>query len=470
MNKKKHIDTLLPTAHSGFCVAPRVEPEWLASAQTYIGITENTFTPSTVPPSGLLESILSSSNLNAAYKQVKSNAGSGGIDGMKVNDLLPYLLNHKEELVSSLYGGRYVPNPVRRVEIPKSNGKLRSLGIPTVVDRLIQQAIAQILTPIFDVQFSDHSYGFRAGRSAHGALSKCLSYLNSGYEYVVDLDLECFFDTVNHSKLIEVLSRTIKDGRVISLIHKYLNAGIMVKGKRMHTSIGVPQGSPLSPLLSNILLNELDKELEARGHLYVRYADDLVIFCKSLRSAERTLSHLLPFIEKKLFLKVNQAKTQVSYFQEVSFLSYSFSRTNHPVYLRVSAAATKKMKDHIRELTSRNKGWSYAYRKQRLRWYIRGWVNYFRLAEMNSYLRKIDSWLRHRIRSFIWRSWKRVRTRYRNLKKILKNEKYARLAAYSRKQCWRMGNNQAVKGALSINRLREAGYLYFSDHYKLVKV
>lgn len=252
----------------------RSETENNLEGQTFMGMTENNFTNIEQANYGLLEMILSPTNLNRAYRQVKSNHGSGGIDGFCVEDLLPYLHNHKDELLQSIINGRYKPNAVRRVEIPKSGGKTRLLGIPTVVDRLIQQAIAQILSPIYEVQFSDYSYGFRPHRGAHDALKQCQGYISAGYKYAVDLDLEKYFDTVNHSKLIEVLSHTIKDGRVVSLIHKYLNAGVMKDGAIMKTSTGVPQGSPLSPLLSNVMLNELDKELTNRGHKFVRYADD----------------------------------------------------------------------------------------------------------------------------------------------------------------------------------------------------
>ena len=292
--------------------------------QTFMGMTENNFTNIEQANYGLLEMILSPLNLNKAYKQVKSNQGSGGVDGLGVDELLPYLHKHKEELIQLIINGRYKPNPVRRVEIPKTSGKTRLLGIPTVVDRFIQQAIAQTLSPIYEPQFSDYSYGFRPHRGAHDALKQCQAYISEGYGYAVDMDLEKYFDTVNHSKLIEVLSRTIKDGRVVSLIHKYLNAGVMTAGQYMETPMGVPQGSPLSPLLSNIMLNELDLELANRGHKFVRYADDCMILCKSQRAAERTLSHILPFIEDKLYLKVNRDKTVVSHVKDVKFLGYGF--------------------------------------------------------------------------------------------------------------------------------------------------
>src|SRR5574344_2692301 len=298
------------------------EDKWLA--QTFMWISEKSLV--TVQPTlrNLLELIVSPNNLNNAYMQVKRNGGAGGIDRMDVEALLPYLQAHRDELIASIMGGSYRPTPVRRVEIPKDNGKKRPLGIQTVVDRVIQQAISQVLIPIYDRKFSDCSCGFRPHRGAHDALRKVQEYVSEGYKNVVDLDLEKFFDTVNHSKLIEVLSRTIKDGRVISLIHKYLNAGVMVDGSYEDSPKGVPQGGPLSPVLSNIMLNELDKELERRGHKFVRYADDCMILCTSRRSAERTMQNIIPFIEGKLFLKVNRDKSKVAHVREVKFLGYSF--------------------------------------------------------------------------------------------------------------------------------------------------
>ena len=265
-----------------FCLQKdRAEPEVYAGGQTYIRITENNFTNADQPSYGLLEQILSPTNMNQAYKRVKSNKGSGGIDKMEVESLGGYLVAHKEELLQSILGGTYRPNPVRRVEIPKENRKMRMLGIPTVVDRVVQQAIAQILSPIYEKQFSTNSYGFRPKRSAHQALNKCQEHITEGYKYAVDMDLEKFFDTVNQSKLMEVLSRVVKDGRVISLIHKYLNAGVVVRNKFEQTQVGVPQGGPLNPLLSNIMLNELDRELERHELRFVRYADDFSIYAKT---------------------------------------------------------------------------------------------------------------------------------------------------------------------------------------------
>jgi len=395
----------------------RAEPEGYAGGQTFIWIMENNLTNTDKPEYGLLEHILSPTNLNRAYKRVRSNRGSGGIDKMEVESLRDYLVTNKEKLIHSLLDGSYRPNPVRRVEISKEKGT-RNLGIPTVVDRVIQQAIAQILSPVYEKQFSSNSYGFRPRRNAHQALNRCRNYITDGYKYAVDMDLEQFFETVNQSKLIEVLSRTVPDGRVISLIHKYLNAGVVIRNRFEETKVGVPQGGPLSPLLSNVMLNELDKELEKRGHRFVRYADDLVILCKSKRSAERTLANIVPYIEKKLSLRVNREKTATAYISEIKFLGYSFYVSKGVGRLRVHPKSIAKMKERIRTLTSRSNGWGYARRKEALRQFINGWVNYFKLADMTKLLSRVDSWYRRRLRMLIWKQWKRLRTRGRNLMKL----------------------------------------------------
>ncbi len=447
----------------------RAEPEGYAGGQTFIWMTENNLTNADKPKYGLLEQILAPTNLNRAFKRVRSNRGSGGVDKMEVESLKDYLVMNKEKLIQSILDGRYRPNPVRRVEIPKEKGK-RNLGIPTVVDRVIQQAIAQVLSPIYEKQFSQSSYGFRPKRNAHQALNKCRSYITDGYRYAIDMDLEKFFDTVNQSKLIEVLSRTVKDGRVISLIHKYLNAGVVIRNKFEETRIGVPQGGPLSPLLSNIMLNELDKELEKRGHRFVRYADDLVILCKSKRSAERTLANIVPYIEKKLFLRVNREKTATAYISRIKFLGYSFYVSKGVGRLRVHPKSIAKMKERIKSLTSRSNGWGYARRKEALRQFITGWVNYFKLADMHKLLLGVDKWYRRRLRMVIWKQWKRVRTRWRNLIKLGINKYKAWEWANTRKGYWHIANSFILSRSVTNDRLKQAGYIFFSDYYRSVRV
>lgn len=309
---------------SGCPQRAKTESERYVGAQTCIWMVEDNVVEVPFDREHLLEVILSPENLNKAYKTVFRNKGCGGIDRMSCDELLPWLLTNKKSLICSVLDGSYRPNPVLRVEIPKDNGKMRQLGIPTVVDRLIQQAINQVLTPIYEPQFSQNSFGFRPRRGCHDALRRAKDIVNSGYKYVVDLDLERFFDTVCHSRLIEILSRTIKDGRVVSLIHKYLRSGILNHGMFEASNEGTPQGGPLSPLLSNIMLNELDKELTRRGHLFVRYADDSMIFCRSKSAAKQTKESITRFIEGKLHLRVNKEKTTVSYVKGVKYLGYSF--------------------------------------------------------------------------------------------------------------------------------------------------
>ena len=446
----------------------RAEPEGYAGGQTYMRITENNLTNADKPKYGLLEQILSPANLNQAYKRVRSNRGSGGIDKMEVESLQDYLVNNKEKLIQSILDGKYRPNPVRRVEIPKENGKKRELGIPTVVDRVVQQAIMQVLSPIYERQFSSSSYGFRPRRSAHQALNQCKNYITDGYRYAVDMDLEKFFDTVNQSKLIEVLSRTVKDGRVVSLIHKYLNAGVVVRNKFEETSMGVPQGGPLSPMLSNVMLNELDKELEKRGHPFVRYADDMVIFCKSKRSAERTLANIVPYIENKLFLKVNREKTATANISKIKFLGYAFYAYKGKGRLRVHPKSIAKMKERIKALTSRSNGWGYARRKEALRQYITGWVNYFKLADMKSLLLRVDEWYRRRLRMIIWKQWKRIRTRGRNLMKLGIVKYKAWEFANTRKGYWHTARSPILTRSVTSDRLRQAGFIFFLEYYRSV--
>jgi RNA-directed DNA polymerase len=447
----------------------RAEPEEYAGVQTFMWITENNLTSIEQTGYGMLEQILSPANLNAAYKRVKQNKGAGGVDEMEVESLKDYLIKEKETLVASILGGKYRPNPVRRVEIPKENGKKRQLGIPTVVDRVIQQAITQVLTPIYEREFSSHSYGFRPRRNAHQAVQQCQRYITEGYTYAVDMDLEKFFDTVNQSKLIEVLSRTIKDGRVISLIHRYLQAGVIVANKFELSSTGVPQGGPLSPLLSNIMLNELDKELENRGHRFVRYADDLIILCKSKRSAARTMENLVPYIEKKLFLKVNKEKSTVAYIRKVKFLGYSFYQMKGEGRLRIHVKSVVKMRSKIKELTSRSNGWGYAKRKKALRQFITGWVNYFKLADMKNLLSETDEWYRRRLRMVFWKQWKRIRTKAANLTKLGIERQKAWEYANTRKGYWHIANSWILSTSVTNERLKQAGYIFLTDCYLNVR-
>lgn len=440
------------------------EPGEYAEASACQRIAENNRIITDFQTDRLMERILQAANLNAAYKKVKSNKGAGGIDGMNVDELLPFLRENQKHLIQQLREGKYKPSPVRRVEIPKeTEGETRKLGVPTAVDRVFQQAVAQVLSPIYERQFSENSFGFRPKRGAHDALKQCRQNVNDGYVYVVDMDLEKFFDTVCQSKLIEVLSRTIKDGRVISLIHKYLNAGVISGGVFEKTEKGMPQGGPLSPLLGNVMLNELDKELERRGHRFVRYADDCMIFCKSRKSAERTLEKIIPFIEGKLYLRVNREKTGVAHISKVKYLGYAFYRYKGECRFRVHPKSVEKMRNRIRELTKRNNGWGNEYRAMKLAQYVRGWVNYFSLADMKGLLERTDEWTRHRIRAVYWKQWKKVKTRYRMIKKYGLPKWKVQEMANCRKGIWRSAI--MLNSVLTKTEIASLGYIFMTGYY-----
>ena len=432
-------------------------------------MAENNATDTGNQKGELMERILSRGNLNAAYKKVKANKGAGGVDEMQVDELLPYLKQHGEEITQQLREGKFKPNPVRRVEIPKEEkGKVRKLGIPTVVDRVIQQAIAQELSPMYESQFHEWSFGFRPKRGAHDALKQCRQNVDDGYAYVVDMDLEKFFDTVNQSKLTEVLSRTIKDGSVVSLIHKYQRAGVVENGRVAETDVGVAQGGNLSPLLSNVMLNELDWELDRRGHRFVRYADDLMIFCKSRRAAERTLANIVPFIEGKLFLKVNREKTAVAQISKVKFLGYGFYRHKGKCRLRVHPKSVAKMKARIRQLTGRSNGWGNEFRAAKLTQFIRGWVNYFAMADMKRLLMETDEWLRRKIRAIYWKQWKRVKTRYKMIAKFNLPDWKVHELANCRKGVWRAA--LMLNSVLTKEAIVNLGFITMTDYYLKVCV
>jgi len=455
-NRQLHIEDYLQMVSA--------EQKEYAEVFDYQRITENNDIIADFWTNNLMELILRKDNLNKAYQRVKSNKGASGIDGMQVDELLPYLKEKQSDLTQKMIQGKYKPNPVRRVEIPKEEkGKVRLLGIPTVVDRVIQQAIAQELTPIFEEQFSENSFGFRPKRSQHKALKASQKNANEGYVYTVSLDLEKFFDVVNHSKLIEILSRTIKDGRVISLIHKYLNAGVLDKGIFAKTEDGFPQGGPLSPLLSNVILNELDQELERRGHRFVRFADDLLIFCKSRKSANRAMNNIIPFIEGKLRLRVNRTKTEVAHISKIKYLGYGFYRYKGECRFRAHPKSLEKMKAKLRFLTHRNNGWSNLYREKRIKDFVTGWINYFHLADMKSIMKATDQWIRHRIRAVYWKQWKKVRTRYRMLRALKLEEWQVTMLANSRKGIWRTAGMLNV--ALTNRIIVRLGYISMSDYY-----
>ena len=440
------------------------EQQKCAEVPAHVRIAEHNDIITDLPADSLLKKILSRENMNDAYRKVKSNRGTGGIDRMSVDELLPYLREHRLGILQQIKDGKYKPNPVRRVEIPKEErGKYRKLGIPTVVDRMIQQAIAQVLMPIYEPQFSSSSFGFRPKRGAHDALKQCQRYANEGYLYVADMDLEKFFDSVCQSKLMEVLSRSIKDSRAISLIHKYLNAGIVRRGVFERSEQGVPQGGPLSPLLSNIMLNELDKELEKRGHKFVRYADDCMILCKSRRSAERTLASISRYIEGKLFLKVNREKTSVAHIGQIKYLEYGLYRRKGKCRLKVHRKSQVKMKERLRAITNRSKAISNEDRPRMLGRFVKGWVNYFKLADMKSMLREVDEWLRRRIRAIYWKQWKKVKTRYKMIRQYNSPDWKVHRFANCRKGIWRAAG--MLNSVLTNKEIARQGYITLTDYY-----
>lgn len=388
----------------------------------------------------LIEVIISKENLNRAYKKVISNKGASGIDEMTVKELGNYIREHKNEIISSLRNRTYMPKPVRRVYIPKSNGKKRPLGIPTVLDRTIQQAIAQPISDIYENIFSDYSYGFRPNRSCHDAIKQALIYLNQGNGWVIDIDIEQFFDKVNHDKLIQILREQVNDSTTLNLIRKYLRAGVMENGIEKATKTGVPQGGPLSVILSNIYLDKLDKELEERGLRFTRYADDVLIFTKSEKAANRVMNSITKWLEKKLFLKVNATKTKVVKPIRSKYLGFTFIKHGGEWKVRPTNEKKKTLKDKLCEYLKRNKAVArpLAVTIKRVNEILRGWINYFRIGIMTKYMTEIGKWLRHKIRVIVIKQWKRPRTIYRNLMYL--NRKYKN--GFSHEDIFKVANSR----------------------------
>lgn len=395
----------------------------------------------------LMEQILSRENLIRAIKRVERNKGSHGVDEMPVQNLRAYFLEHWDTMKMDLLSGTYEPQPVRRVEIPKPDGGVRLLGIPTVIDRFIQQAIAQVLSSVYDSTFSDHSYGFRPNRSAHGAVTEAKRLITEGNRWVVDIDLKKFFDKVNHDKLMGQLAKRIEDKRLLKLIHKYLKTGIMINGVVMNSEEGTPQGGPLSPLLSNIVLDELDKELEKRGHKFVRYADDCNIYVKTPKAGNRVMKSVTSFIEEKLKLKVNTSKSAVDRPWKRKFLGFSFTHHQAPK-VRIAKASINRMKDKIRDITSRSKPYSMEERIQKLNQYLTGWCGYFVLADTPSVFKDLESWIRRRLRMCIWKDWKKPSTKVRKLIGLSIPKGKAYEWGNSRKSYWRISKSPVLHRAL----------------------
>lgn len=404
----------------------------------------------------LMEQICNPANLNRAYKRVKANKGSPGIDGMRVDEMREFIAEHKERLIRSLLDGSYRPKAVRKVEIPKPDGSKRQLGIPTVIDRLIQQAILQVLQPIFERGFSNSSYGFRPGRSAHQAVKRAQDYVKSGSRMVVDIDLEKFFDRVNHDILMSRLARRIKDKRLLKIIRRFLEAGIMEGGVCIERYEGTPQGGPLSPLLSNILLDELDKELEKRGHRFCRYADDCNIYVKSEKAGERVLKSLKQFLEKRLRLKINEEKSAVSEVWKRQFLGF---KIQHNDKIGLSDKSEKKLKETIRQLTKRNRGVSLEKVIKDLNRKLQGWINYFKIVETPKRLKDLDSWIRRKLRCYRLKQRKRCYPVVKFLMSLGVSSKHAWNIGRSGKGWWRLSHTGAVNYAMSNAWFEEMGLI-----------
>ena len=416
----------------------------------------------------MLNQILERQNMIQALKRVEANKGSHGVDMMPVQTLRQHILENWDTIKSKILDGTYEPQPVRRVEIPKPDGGVRLLGIPTVTDRLIQQAIAQILSKVYDKSFSDNSFGFRPNRSCHDAVRKAKVYIKEGYRWVVDIDLEKFFDKVNHDRLMATLAKRIKDKMLLKLIRKYLQSGVMINGVVVDTEEGTPQGGPLSPLLSNIVLDELDKELEKRGHKFVRYADDCNIYVKSQRAGERTMKSVQRFIEKKLRLKVNELKSAVDRPWKRKFLSFSFTSHKEPK-IRIAKVALERMKKKIREITSRKKPFSIEYRIEQLNQYLVGWLGYFALIDTPSILKLLDSWIKRRLRMCLWKDWKNPRTRVRNLTRLKVPYGKAYEWGNTRKGYWRISKSPILHRTLGNSYWESQGLKSLQIRYETLR-
>ena len=411
-------------------------------------------------PNGyLLERILSVENVRKAWERVRANKGAPGIDNVSVDEFPERFRSQWHEIRKSLLAGTYLPSPVKRVEIPKATGGTRPLGIPRILDRLIQQSISQVLGPIFDPGFSESSYGFRPGRSAHGAIRRAREYIRSGYRIAVDTDLSKFFDTVEHDVLMARIARKVRDKGVLRLIGLYLRAGVQIKGRLHPTKRGVPQGGPLSPLLANILLDDFDKELERRKLRFVRYADDFLIFVKSPRAGERVALSIRRFLERRLKLSINEKKSRVGPTNETEFLGFAFKRAK----ISWSDEAFQEFKRRVRKLTGRSWGVSMEFRMKKIKEYIGGWMNYFGISEFYNPIPEIDHWLRRRIRMCYWKRWRWCRTRVRNLLSLGTFEKQAVMTSLSRKGPWHLARTLATQSGMTNKWLADQGLVVVKD-------
>ena len=413
----------------------------------------------------MLERITDRRNIEKALIAVERNGGAAGMDNLQSDELRQFLYAHYQSLRQQILEGTYKPNPVRKVEIPKPQGGVRMLGIPTVTDRMLQQAIHQVLSPVYEEQFDRNSFGFRPGRNAQQAVETAKEYINAGYDWIIELDLEKFFDKVNHQKLMALLSNTVEDKRTLKLINAYLRSGIMEGGTVSQRIEGTPQGSPLSPLLSNIMLNELDKELNKRGHKFVRYADDCSIYVKSEKSAKRVAESITGYIEKKLLLKVNREKTKISRPSESQLLGFSFYKNKEGYEIRISKKSLKRIKEKCKRITKSSDPTPERAKLKKLEAVIRGWVNYFKIAKAKSNMQRLDEMIRTRLRIATWRRWKRIKTKVNNLIKSGVAKSRAYMWGNSSKGACRLAHSPVLCRTLSIEYWRKAGYIGFYDYY-----
>jgi group II intron reverse transcriptase/maturase len=452
---------------AGYPCDGRVEPQSSTEARS----TASAGTEVKDGAGDLLCKLLSRDNLNAAYKKVKKNGGAAGIDQMSVDEALPYLKEHGEEIRNRILKGKYKPSPVKRVEIPKPDGGVRLLGVPTVIDRVIQQALVQVLTPIFEPTFSDNSYGFRPKRSAHQAIRKAKEYYDEGYEWVVDLDLEKYFDTVNHEILMDMVMTEVKERPIIRLIRAFLKSGVMENGIVKPSDEGTPQGGNLSPLLSNIYLTRFDRMLEVRGHRFVRYADDCNIYLKSKRAAERVMDNCVEFLEgKKMKLKVNRNKSMVAPATQTKFLGFRlyYNYKKGEAGIGIHPKSVKRFKAKVKQITKRSRGRSFDKIVSELKRYTDGWIQYYGIADMKTLMEELNKWIRRRLRMYIWKQWKKISAKFRNLQKLGATKRQAWEWANTRKSYWHTAGSWILATTITNERLERRGYANISKKYEAV--
>ena len=422
----------------------------------------------------MIEQVLDRRNLNRAYEKVVSNKGAGGVDGMHVSDLKDYLHQHGTTLIGTVRSGSYQPKPIKGVNIPKTNGKTRLLGVPTVADRMIQQALLQVLEPLFEPDFRPYSYGFRPGRNAHQAVEQAKLYINEGYQDVVDIDLKSFFDEVEHSKVLELIYEKVKCSQTMQLLRRFMRAPIQIEGKLHKRRKGVPQGAPLSPLLSNILLHELDKELERRGLRYVRYADDFSIYVRSHKAARRVGNGIFKYLKDRLNLPINREKSGIRRPLTFELLGYAFVSSykkgeRGKYQLVVSKKRWETLKEKLKAITRKTIPMTFDERIERLNWLIRGWTNYFKLASIHGKLKKVDEWLRNRLRYCIWKDWKKPERKRKNLIRLGVDPDHAYAWSRTRKGGWRIAQSPILGTTVTVNRLKSRGYISLLEYYQQIR-